>query len=137
MGLRLCVQATNEKTSVAAQMRSIPVAFINRLLPKSRARTCMEIATRKYSPKHAEVTSPSPGIQIPAIRPAAAANLIAGISRQYLRGHRTSVKHRAMNAIGLMQMMPSPTQISAKTITGQMGSGSSDMTKPYHTVWYG
>ncbi len=135
---RIGIQARKQSISVAAQSSSIPVASTNRLRPKSRARPCIEIATTKYSTRHAVVSSASPGSQIPAIRPAAAANLIQGSRRQYLRGHPTSVRHWAMNATGLIQMMPSAAQVSANTTTGQMGCRTSvraNHTIPSGTVW--
>ncbi len=40
-------QSRNEYSSVATQSTSIPVALTKRLRPRSRARTCMVIATTK------------------------------------------------------------------------------------------
>ena len=105
------------------QIASIPVALTNRLRPKSRAAMCIAIAITKYAISAAQVTAARYGIQSPAIRPAAAANLITGISHHRRRGQRTASKHSAMNRTGFTHSRPSPNWMNARTSTGHTGSG--------------
>src|SRR5690606_8546450 len=111
----LAAQSRNDQSSTATQMSSMPVALTNRLRPKSRARMWKAIATMKYATRHAVVSTPRYGIQMPASRPAPAAIFSHASMRHHRFGKRTSSQHRAMNATGPQLIAASNRLIAAST----------------------